>query len=132
MRTVAAPRRTPLYDAHRALGARMVEFAGWDMPVQYSGIIEEHKAVRGGVGMFDVSHMGEVEFHGARAAEAVQKLVTNAVGRLAPGAALYTVACLPSGGIVDDLIVYQLERERFLIVVNASNIQKDFDWFRQN
>src|SRR5689334_3393194 len=120
------------FAAHRALGARIVEFAGFEMPVQYSGIIEEHKAVRAGVGMFDVSHMGEVEFRGPRAAEAVQRLVTNAVSRLTPGAAFYTVACLPSGGIVDDLIVYQLERERFLIVVNASNIQKDFDWFRKN
>jgi len=129
---VAEPKRTPLFEAHRALSARLVEFGGWLMPVQYSGILDEHRAVRSAVGLFDVSHMGEIEVRGPQAARAVQRLVTNQVGKLSPGAAMYTVACRPSGGIVDDLIVYQLDRERFLIVVNAANIEKDFLWFRES
>jgi aminomethyltransferase len=127
---LAESKRTPLYEAHRALGARMVEFAGFAMPVQYSGIIDEHRAVRSAAGVFDVSHMGEVEVAGPRAAEAVQRIVTNHIGKLTPGRALYTVACREGGGIVDDLIVYRLSDDRFLIVVNASNIEKDFAWFR--
>ena len=103
-------KRTPLYEAHRTLGAKLVPFAGWEMPVQYTGIIDEHKAVREAAGAFDVSHMGEVVFQGPRAAEAVQRLVTNDVGKLVDGAALYTVMCLESGGIVDDCIVYRLDR----------------------
>src|SRR5688572_7830666 len=96
-------KRTPLHDDHVALGARMVDFGGWRMPVQYrEGILFEHKTVRGAVGIFDVSHMGEVVFRGPRAVEAVQRLCTNAVSRLADGAACYTVMCRESGGIVDD------------------------------
>jgi aminomethyltransferase len=103
------------------------------MPVNYpSGIIDEHKTVRSACGMFDVSHMGEVSFTGPRAAEAVQRLVTNDVGKLVDRSAMYTCACLPSGGIVDDLIVYRDHAESFLIVVNASNIEKDFNWFVEN
>src|SRR5688572_16527720 len=123
-------KRTPLYEAHRSLGAKLVPFAGWEMPVQYTGIVDEHKAVREAAGAFDVSHMGEVVFHGPRAAEAVQRLVTNDVGKLTDGAALYTVMCLDSGGIVDDCIVYRHSGEDFLIVVNASNREKDFGWMR--
>ncbi len=127
------PRKTPLYEAHKALGARIIDFGGWWMPVSYpSGIIDEHKACRSAVGIFDVSHMGEVHFRGPRAAEAVQRLVTNAVGKLTDGHALYTVACHPTGGIVDDLIVYRVKADHFLIVVNAGNIAKDVAWFRQN
>ena len=104
-------RRTPLYEAHVRLGAKMVDFGGWAMPVSYpTGILEEHRATRTAVGLFDVSHMGEVHFRGPRAAATVQRLVTNDVARLADGRALYTVACLPSGGIVDDLIVYRAAR----------------------
>jgi aminomethyltransferase len=133
LRTVAEPRRTSLYDAHRALGARIIEFGGWAMPVQYpTGIVAEHQRVRTACGMFDVSHMGELEVRGPRAGEAVQRVVTGAVARLAPGAALYTVACRPDGGIIDDLIVYRLAVDHFLVVVNASNIDKDHDWFRQS
>ena len=114
--------RTPLYDAHLRLGAKMVDFGGWAMPVSYpGGIIDEHRATREAVGVFDVCHMGEIHFRGARAAEAVQRLVTNDVGQLADGRALYTVACLPTGGIVDDLIVYRIAADHYLIVVNASN-----------
>jgi glycine cleavage system T protein (aminomethyltransferase) len=121
-------KRTPLYEAHRALGARMVPFGGWEMPVQYTGILDEHRAVREAAGAFDVSHMGEIGFRGPRAAEAVQRLVTNAVSRLTDGGAMYTLMCYDDGGIVDDCIVYRLGDKDFLIVVNASNIEKDFDW----
>jgi aminomethyltransferase len=108
----------------------MVDFGGWSMPLQYAGgILDEHHTTRRAVGIFDVSHMGEIRFRGPRAAEAVQRLVTNDVGRLADGRAFYTVACLPSGGIVDDLIVYRISADDFLIVVNASNLAKDRAWF---
>jgi len=121
-------KRTPLYEAHKALGAKMVEFGGWEMPVQYEGILAEHKAVRDDAGVFDVSHMGEVVFRGPRAREAVQRLVTNDVGKLIDGKALYTVMCYPDGGVVDDCIVYRRGAEDLLVVVNASNIDKDFAW----
>lgn len=127
------PRKTPLFDAHRALGARMVDFGGWWMPVQYpKGILAEHTATRTAVGLFDVCHMGEVHFRGPRAVEAVARLVTGDVAGLAVGHALYTVACWPTGGIVDDLIVYKLAPDHLLVVVNASNTAKDVAWFRQN
>jgi aminomethyltransferase len=127
------PRKTPLYEAHRRLGAKIIDFGGWLMPVSYpSGIIDEHRTTRGAVGIFDVCHMGEAHFRGPRAAAAVQRLVTNDVGKLYDGHALYTVACRPSGGIVDDLIVYRISGEHFLIVVNAGNVAKDLAWFREN
>ena len=122
-------KQTPLYGRHQALGAKVIDFGGWAMPVQYSGILDEHRAVRSSAGIFDVSHMGEVWFTGPRAAEAVQRLLTNDVGKLADGGAMYSCACRPSGGIVDDLIVYRADADTFLIVVNASNIDKDFGWF---
>lgn len=109
----------------------MVPFGGWEMPVSYSGIIDEHKAVRTAVGIFDVSHMGEITFRGPRAAEAVQKLATNAVSKLKDGAAMYTVMCYEHGGIVDDCIVYRRAHDDFLIVVNASNIDKDWAWMQE-
>lgn len=125
-----APKKTPLYDAHRRLGAKMIDFGGWLMPVNYgAGIVEEHKATRAAVGVFDVSHMGEVHFRGPRASEAVQRLVTNDVSKLSDGAAMYTVACHPYGGIIDDLIVYRLTATHYLLVINAGNIDKDFHWF---
>ncbi len=127
------PRKTPLYEAHRRAGAKIIDFGGWWMPVNYPpGIIEEHRATRGAVGVFDVSHMGEVHFRGARAGEAVQRLITNDLGKLTDGHALYTVACREGGGIVDDFIVYRITADHFLIVVNASNRQKDVAWFRDN
>jgi aminomethyltransferase len=130
---VPAPKRTPLYEAHRRLGAKMVDFGGWAMPLQYpGGILDEHRATRASVGVFDVCHMGEIRFRGARAAEAVQRLVTNDVARLTDGRAFYTVACLPTGGIVDDLIVYRIAADHYLIVVNASNLDKDRAWFQDN
>src|SRR5450755_1226267 len=110
---------TPLHEAHLRLGAKMVDFGGWAMPVSYaggasSGIIDEHRTTRSAVGLFDVSHMGEIHFRGPRAAEAVQRLVTNDVARLADGRAFYTVACRPTGGIVDDLIVYRISTDHYL------------------
>ena len=124
-------RRTPLYDEHKALGARLVDFAGWEMPVQYSGIKAEHQAVRKHAGLFDVSHMGEVVFRGPDAEEAVQRLVTRDVGRLAEGQAGYAAVCYEDGGTVDDVLVYK-RPEDFLVVVNASNREKDLEHFRDN
>lgn len=127
-----APKRTPLYDRHVALGARIIDFGGWAMPVQYTSILEEHKAVRTGVGLFDVCHMGEVEFVGPGALDAVEKLVTNDVRKLVDGQARYTAVCYEDGGIVDDCIVYRDRQDRIVVVINASNIDKDIAWFRQH
>jgi aminomethyltransferase len=123
-------KKTPLYSAHQRLGARLIDFGGWLMPVNYpAGIIEEHKATRSAVGVFDVCHMGEIHFRGAGALAAVQHLVAGDAGALRDGRAMYTVACHASGGIVDDLIVYRVAGDHFLIVVNASNIEKDYRHF---
>lgn len=124
-------RRTPLNAVHRKLGARMIGFGGWEMPVQYSGILEEHRAVRARAGLFDVSHMGEVEVSGPRAFETCQRLVTNDVSRLPVGGAQYGVMCLPEGGIVDDVVYYRLAEDRFLFCVNAANRESDFAWMRE-
>jgi aminomethyltransferase len=123
---------TPLHQVHRDLGARMMPFAGYDMPVQYSGILDEHNAVRTAAGLFDVSHMGEVSVTGPRARTFVQHLVTNDVEKLEPGRAMYTVMCRPDGGIVDDLLVYCVAEDDYLLVINASNIEKDFAWMEEN
>jgi aminomethyltransferase len=129
----ASPKRTPLYDAHKRLHAKLIDFGGWWLPVSYAtGIIDEHRTTRASVGVFDVCHMGEIHFRGASAGEAVQRLVTNDVGKLVDGAALYTVACWPTGGIVDDLIVYRVAADHYLLVVNAANVEKDFRWFKEN
>src|SRR2546426_1709327 len=125
-------KRTSLYDVHRAAGARLVEFGGWEMPVQYTGIVEEHHAVRTAAGLFDVSHMGEVEIVGPGALESVQRLVTNDASRLTPGGGLYSPMCLPSGGIIDDLTVFRLRRDRFLLVVNATRTERDFRWIAEH
>jgi aminomethyltransferase len=122
------PLRTPLYDSHVKAGARIVEFAGWEMPVQYSGILDEHDAVRTRAGLFDVSHMGEVVFRGPRAAESLSRLFTNDLRKLVDGQAQYGCLCRPTGGIVDDVIVYRRGAEDWLVCVNAGNRQKDFDW----
>ncbi len=123
--------RTPLYDEHKALGARLVDFAGYEMPVQYEGIKAEHEAVRNHAGLFDVSHMGEAVFRGPEAEAAVQRLVTRDVGRLDSGQAGYCAVCYEDGGTVDDVIVYRREDD-FLIVINASNREKDVEHFRKN
>jgi aminomethyltransferase len=123
--------RTPLYEAHRALGARIIEFGGWDMPLSYRGILEEHRAVRERCGLFDVSHMGEVEIRGPQAGAVCQELTVNDVRRLGLGDGQYTVLCNDQGGVLDDLIVFRLEPERYLLVVNAANTAADLAWLRE-
>src|SRR5437016_14245518 len=125
-------KRTSLYDVHRAAGARMGEVGGWEMPVQYAGIVEEHHAVRTAAGLFDVSHMGEVEGFGPGALESVQRLITTDAARLIPGQGLYSPVCLPSGGIIDDITVFRLTGDRFLFVVNASRTERDFQWIAEH
>ncbi len=124
-------RRTPLHDRHVALGARMVPFAGWEMPVQYEGVIQEHRAVREDAGAFDVSHMGELEVDGPKAPELLQELLSNELGRIEPGGAQYTLLTNERGGIIDDLIVYELERFHYLLIVNASNRESDYTWLKE-
>lgn len=126
---MTSARVTPLYEEHLRLGARMVDFAGWQMPVQYAGIIEEHNAVRSGVGVFDVCHMGEFRIFGANAKAALQRVVTNDLDKIdGLGQALYTVMCDDDGGIVDDLIVYHSGDLEYLIVANAGNRDTDWAW----
>jgi aminomethyltransferase len=127
-----ALKRTPLYDAHVKAGARMVPFGGWEMPVQYSGIVEEHRAVRAGVGCFDVSHMGEFEVEGPQALAALQRLTTNDVAALEIGQVQYSLLCYPDGGVVDDLTLYRLAPDRYMLTVNASNIDKDWRWVNEH
>jgi glycine cleavage system T protein (aminomethyltransferase) len=123
--------RTPLHDRHVALGARMVPFAGWDMPVQYEGVIPEVRAVRSDAGVFDVSHMGELEVEGPRATELLQATLSNDLDRVGPGEAQYTLLTNERGGILDDLIAYRLEEFRYLLVVNAANVDSDFRWLKE-
>ncbi len=123
-------RRTPLHDRHVALGARMVPFAGWEMPVQYEGVIPEHRAVRRDAGAFDVSHMGELEVEGPRATELLQSALSNDLGRIQPGQAQYTLLTNEQGGIIDDLIVYRLDPFRYLLIVNASNREAAYEWLK--
>jgi aminomethyltransferase len=125
-------RKTPLYEAHRALGARLVDFAGWEMPVQYTSVIAEHEAVRNAAGIFDVSHMGEVEFRGPGALESVNRLITNDLGRIKDGQAVYAGLLNSTGGFVDDVVAYRFSPERILICVNASNRDKDFAWMHEH
>jgi aminomethyltransferase len=122
---------TPLHDRHVALGARLVPFAGWEMPVQYEGVIQEHRAVRTDAGVFDVSHMGEIEVEGPRAHGLLQELLSNDLDRLEPGQAQYTLLTNEIGGIIDDLIAYRLGAHRYLLIVNASNRETDFAWLKE-
>lgn len=125
-------KRTNLYDVHKDLGARFVEFGGWEMPVQYSGVLEEHEGVRTRAGLFDVSHMGEIEVKGRDAKEFVNYLVTNDITKMENNQVLYAFMCYGDGGIVDDLLIYKYNNNHFLLVVNASNVDKDYDWIIQN
>ncbi|XOD68459.1 MAG: glycine cleavage system aminomethyltransferase GcvT [Flavobacteriales bacterium AspAUS03] len=125
-------KKTILYDIHLALGAKMAPFAGFHMPIQYTSIQEEHIAVRNAVGLFDVSHMGEFFIRGRQAKDLLQYLTTNDVSRLNPGLAQYSCMTHESGGIIDDLIIYKLAEEEFMLVVNAANIEKDAQWINQN
>jgi aminomethyltransferase len=120
--------RTPLYEQHEALGAKLVPFAGWDMPVQYEGIREEHSAVRRHAGMFDVSHMGEIEVEGPEALAFLQRVLSNDVAKIAVGGAQYSCLCNEEGGVLDDLFVYRLGGDRYLIVTNAANHEADLAW----
>ena len=123
---------TKLNNLHKKLGAKMVEFAGYEMPVQYSSSIAEHKAVRNSVGIFDVSHMGEVFISGPKALDVVQHLTTNDASKLYPGRVQYSAMCYQNGGIVDDLLVYNLAENEYMLVINASNIEKDYKWMVEN
>lgn len=130
---MSEPKRTPLCEEHEKLGARMVDFAGWYMPVQYEGLIQEHRAVRSAVGLFDVSHMGEIFFRGPKALESLQWLTSNDVSKLNMGEAQYSLLPNFDGGLVDDIFVYCLKKnEEYLVCVNASNIEKDFEWMKAN
>jgi aminomethyltransferase len=130
MAETARLKRTPLNSVHRRLGAKMVDFGGWDMPVQYSGILEEHHAVRRSVGVFDVSHMGEIEIRGPEALAAVEFMTTNAASRLKPGQAQYSGLLYPHGGFVDDILVHKVAGDHYFLCVNASNQEKDFEHIR--
>ena len=137
--TISEPRKTPLNALHRRLGAKMVNFGGWDMPVEYpsnGGLVAEHKAVRGSVGVFDVSHMGDIRIHSGRtpggALAAVQHISMNDASHLAIGQAHYSAMLYPQGTFVDDVIVHRLGQDDFLLVINAGTRQKDIDWVRQN
>ena len=125
-------RRTPLYDAHVAAGARLVPFAGWEMPVQYAGVSAEHLAVRSACGVFDVSHMGEIETEGPGALDLLQRLLSNDVAKIEVGGAQYSVLCREDGGVLDDLFTYRLGDQRYLTVTNAANHERDLAWFRDH
>lgn len=125
-------KKTPLHHTHNVLGAKMTDFGGWEMPVEYSSIIDEHQAVRNHCGLFDVCHMGEILVSGEKAAESVQKIITNNLDKIQNGGVLYTPICREDGGIIDDLLVYQLKEDKYFLVVNASNTEKDFKWIKEN
>src|SRR4051795_2511179 len=130
MQTAPSLRTTPLNSVHRALGARMVDFGGWDMPVQYSGIVEEHKAVRAAAGLFDVSHMGEIDIRGPEAARLTDSVTTNAVQKLKHGQAHYSGLLYDHGGFVDDILVHKIADDHYFLCVNSSNQEKDFEHIR--
>jgi glycine cleavage system T protein (aminomethyltransferase) len=125
-------KKTKLYDIHVKNGAKIVEFAGYQMPIQYSSIIGEHKAVRQSAGVFDVSHMGEVFIKGDKALDFVQEITVNDASKLMDGRVQYSAMCYKDGGIVDDLLVYRISKNEFMLVINASNIEKDFNWMKEN
>ncbi|MTI94911.1 MAG: glycine cleavage system aminomethyltransferase GcvT [Firmicutes bacterium] len=124
--------KTPLYQQHVDAGGKIVDFGGWALPVQYSGILEEIDAVRNRAGLFDVSHMGEIVVGGEKALDWLQSMLTNDIGRLVDGQVMYTLMCYPDGGVVDDLLVYRFNAQKFLLVVNAANAEKDWLWLQQH
>jgi aminomethyltransferase len=129
---VNALKKTPLSEVHEKLGAKMVEFGGWWMPVQYTNVIDEHITTRTKAGLFDICHMGEFEIRGKDSLELIQKMVTNDISKLADGKATYAIMCYDNGTVVDDLFIYRFSEERYMLVVNAGNIDKDFDWIRKH
>jgi len=125
-------KKTPLYEKHCDLGGKIIDFHGWALPVQYSGIIDEHKQVRKAAGLFDVSHMVEITVEGPGATEFIQKIVTNDISKTRDFRIVYSPMCYPDGGVVDDLLIYKFSSEFYLLIVNASNTDKDYDWLSQN
>lgn len=125
-------KKTPLFDTHERLGGKIIDFGGWALPVQYSSIIEEHNAVRECVGLFDVSHMGEIDVTGADSFRYLQHMVTNDITTMKPGRCRYTPVCYENGGTVDDILIYKFDDDHYLLVVNASNTDKDYDWFKKH
>ena len=125
-------KKTPLYNVHKELGGKIIDFSGWALPVQYEGIISEHQAIRNAVGLFDVSHMGEIEISGGDAASFVQRLITNDISNLIDNQIIYSPMCNHDGGILDDLLVYKYNSKHYLLVVNAGNTQKDYNWIIKN
>ncbi len=125
-------KKTKLYDKHKELGARFVEFAGWEMPIQYSNLVEEHKLVRSKVGIFDVSHMGTFKISGEDSFNFLQYMIPNDLSRISKGKAIYSQFCNTNGYVLDDLIIYNLDENLFYMVVNASNVEKDFNWLKEN
>jgi aminomethyltransferase len=125
-------KRTPLFEVYKQYGGKTIDFGGWELPVQFSSIKEEHEAVRTRAGLFDVSHMGEVEVKGKDSLKYLQKMVTNDVSKLENGGAQYTAMCYENGGTVDDLLIYKIADEHYLLVINASNIEKDFTWLAEH
>jgi aminomethyltransferase len=129
---MSALKQTPLYPLYQEYGAKTIDFGGWDLPVQFSSIQKEHEAVRTKAGLFDVSHMGEVEVKGPDALSFVQKITTNDASKLVVGQAQYSIMCYPDGGTVDDLLVYKLAEDHYLLVINAGNIEKDYEWMQKH
>lgn len=125
-------KRTPLFEVYKQYGGKTIDFGGWELPVQFSSIKEEHEAVRTRAGLFDVSHMGEIEVRGLDSLAYLQKMMTNDVSKVKNGGAQYTAMCYETGGTVDDLLIYKMEDNHYLLVVNASNIDKDFDWLQRH
>src|SRR5580704_742063 len=123
-------KRTALFSAHQQLGARLIDFGGWDMPVQYTSITDEHLAVRNAAGMFDISHMGEVTVSGTGATDFLNRVLTNDLRKLAPGTGQYTLMCNARGGVIDDLYAYQLSEYVYLLIINASRIAEDVSWLQ--
>jgi aminomethyltransferase len=132
MQNIHDLKKTPLYQKHVDLGARMVEFNGWHMPVSYTKVINEHKHVRSACGIFDVSHMGEIFVSGKEAKHFLQTLLINDIDLINPGQGQYTALLNKAGGMIDDLIVYQLESNSYLLCVNAGNVEKDFKWIQEH
>jgi len=125
-------KRTPLFEVYKENGGKTIDFGGWELPVQFSSIKEEHEAVRSKAGLFDVSHMGEVEVKGKNSLNFLQKMMTNDISKIQKGSAQYTAMCYENGGTVDDLLVYKIEDNHYLLVVNASNIEKDYKWLQDH
>ncbi len=125
-------KKTPLYQVHQDLGGKIIEFGGWALPVQYSGVLDEHHTVRNAAGLFDVSHMGEISVKGPEAGKYIQRIVTNDISQAKKNQVIYTPMCYPDGGVVDDLLIYKFDDEKYLLVVNAANTEKDYQWFRSN